>query len=400
MTRVAIIGAGIAGLTLALAAHRAGLTATVYERGRERVGPRDTDGEAGLQLGPNAVRVLERLGAGPALHAVSCHPVTLEFLHWRDGTPHLRVPIRPAYADRFGAEHVVLRRADLRHVLNGLLPPGTVRADRRCVAVDERPDLVRAMFADGPHVDADVVVGADGLHSTLRAHVGAGGQPLVHSGNDVFRALAPTTRALPATSHAVRLWLGPDRHFLTYPVDRGRHLNVVAVIPAVSDAVAGPPDRATPVEDLAAGFAAWDPAVGAILRTCPPVHRRPLYDREPLATWSTDRVTLIGDAAHPMLPHQAQGACQAIEDADTLATLLAHADRTGVPEALRRLQALRAPRTAYVQARSREFGRLMHSPEGAELIAGIGPDGFIDLMTDTYAHDPRTHSDALARRAC
>ena len=306
------------------------------------------------------------------------------------------MPIRPAYADRFGAEHVVLRRADLRGVLSGLLPPGTVRADRRCVAVDERPDHVRAMFADGSHVDADVVVGADGLRSTLRAHVGAGGQPLVYSGTDAHRALAPT-RALPPAPHAVRLWLGPDRHFLTYPVDRGRHLNVVAVVPATSDA--GPPGQSTPVEDLAADFADWDPAVGAILRACVRVHRRPLYDREPLATWNTDRATLIGDAAHPMLPHQAQGACQAIEDADTLATLLAHADRIGVPEALRRHHALRGPRTALVQARSREFGRLMHSPEGAALVGGIGPDDLIDLVADTYAHDPHPHAAALARRA-
>lgn len=353
--RIAVVGGGIAGLAFALAAHRVGLECTVYEKSRQ---PRD--GEAGLQLGPNAVRSLYRLGAGPGLRAVSALPAELDFRRWDDGTSLLRVPIRPGYAERFGAEHHVLLRADLREVLLRLLPAGTVRYGGRCVGLHESADDVRIDFADGASAVADVLIGADGAHSCVRAHTHPYEAP-VHSGMDAYRAVVPVGATGLGRAPAVRLWLGTDRHFLCYPVAGGRRVNLVLVAPAESDESWGKPVEA---ERVARTLAHWDPAVAALIRTCAELHRRPLFDRDPLPSWSTPRTTLIGDAAHPMLPHQAQGACQAIEDALALATLLAHAGRPGIAEALRRYHALRAPRTARVQADSREYGALMHSPAG------------------------------------
>lgn len=390
--RIAVVGAGIAGLTFALAAHRAGLVTTVYEKSRQ-----SRAGAAGLQLGPNAVRSLERLGAGPGLRSVSSRPGRLDFRHWRDGAALLRVPIRPGYFTRFGAEHHVLLRTDLHKLLLGLLPPDTVVHGAPCVGVREGADEVRIAFADGTSAAAEVVVGADGMHSKVAARMHPDRRPR-HSGMDAYRAVVPigaVERA--ADDDAVRVWLGTDRHFLCYPVASGRRLNLVLVAP--SDAGADPEQsRAEPVdaEVVARSLVDWDPAVPALLRTSAELHRRPLFDRDPLPTWSTARTTLIGDAAHPMLPHQAQGACQAIEDAVVLATLLAHGGRSGVSEALRRYAAHRAPRTARVQGESREYEALLHSPAGAELLAGLDADALLDLMAWTYGYDAEEQALATA----
>ncbi|MGC0422696.1 FAD-dependent monooxygenase [Embleya sp. AB8] len=390
--RIAVVGGGIAGLTFALAAHRAGLAATVYERSRQ---PRD--GAAGLQLSPNAVRSLTRLGAGPGLRSVATRPGELDFRHWRDGAELLRAPIRPAYAERFGAEHHTLLRTDLRELLSGLLPAGTVRYGAPCVGLHEHADAVRVDFADGTCTSADIAVGADGAHSRIvaRAHPD---HPPRHSGMDAYRAVVPIgadPRATP--DRAIRVWVGDDRHFLAYPVAGGRRLNLVLVAPA--DPAAGPDERwGGPVEaePVARALADWDPAVPALLRAGAVLHRRPLFDRDPLPAWSTARTTLIGDAAHPMLPHQAQGACQAVEDAVVLATLLAHAEHLGVAEALRRYAAHRAPRTARIQGASREFGTLMHSVAGAELLAELAPDALFALLAETYGYDAEAQALAVA----
>ncbi|MCX4821015.1 FAD-dependent monooxygenase [Streptomyces sp. NBC_01142] len=380
--RIAIVGGGIAGLTLALASHRAGLHPIVYEKSRQ---PRDT--ETGLQLSPNAVRQLRRLGAGPGLRSVSSLPQALDFVHWREGAPLLRVPIRPAYAERFDSDHHALRRADLRDILLRLLPVGTVRLGRLCGWVDEHADGVRLTFADGTSAEADVAVGADGVHSGIRALSNPASEP-VHSGMDAYRGLSQADSAIPGEPPVVRVWLGQDRHFVCYPVDSGRLINFVAVVPTPSPrAFATAAGAPATHEDVLREFAGWDPAVGALVRAAPSISRWPVFDQDPLTTWNTARTTLVGDAAHPMLPHQAQGACQGIEDAVALAELLRHTGRLGVTEALRRYAALRAPRTARIQLLSREYGTLMHSPEGAELAAVLQPRDVIDQMAETYAYD-------------
>ncbi|MYW04986.1 FAD-dependent monooxygenase [Streptomyces sp. SID3343] len=404
--RVAVVGGGIAGLAFAAAAQRLGLDASV--RVYEKDGP-PRESEAGLQLGPNATRILQRLGAGPALRAVSARPDTLDFVHGRDGSPLLTVPVRPAYAERFRAEHHTLLRADLRHTLTGLLSADTVHRERRCASVTEELGGARLRFTDGTSERADVVVGADGMRSIVRAR-DRPEPPLVHSGMAACRAVVPIEALDRRPQASVRIWVGVGRHFLCYPVASGRRLNVVAIVPddhaythtdtdTRAQAHADRTPGATPVvaEDLAREFADWDPAVAALVRAAPAIHRVPLLDREPFAEWSTAHTTLIGDAAHPMLPHQAQGACQAIEDAVTLATMLRAADRRGVPEALRRYAALRAPYTARVQRGSREHGALMHSADGVALLARSRPEDVLDLVADTYGHD--AEQQALAASA-
>ncbi|MGW4028732.1 FAD-dependent monooxygenase [Streptomyces sp. NPDC004838] len=386
--RIAVVGGGIAGLALALAVHRTlpRFEVTVFERSR-----RPGESGAGLQLGPNAVGLLERLGAGPALRANACLPESLDFLHWADGTRLLRVPVRPGYAQRFGADLLVLRRRDLHKALEWLLPAGTVRLGVRCTGVEESPDGVRVHLAGGTAraEEADLVVGADGLRSTVRVLSQPDAHP-VQSGMDAYRGLAP---AAPGATPGVRMWLGPDRHLLCYPVDRGRSLNTIALLPsAVADA--GPATGGPLTGAVAArAFGGWDPVATGVLRGCPKVWRQPLYDLEPLPHWSTGRTTLVGDAAHAMLPHRAQGACQAVEDAVTLAALLGDADRLGLPEVLRRYEEVRRPRTALLQALSRATGALLSGPDAVDRLARLSPEDLTEQLARVYGHDALARTD-------
>ncbi|MGH9099263.1 MAG: FAD-dependent monooxygenase, partial [Acidimicrobiales bacterium] len=213
------------------------------------------------------------------------------------------------------------------------------------------------VFADGSVATADVVIGADGIHSALQTYVVAPVDP-VFSGVVAHRGLVPPPDAYPAGT--MRMWVGEGRHFLVFPVRSGQLLNYVGFVPSgvsVRESWAEPGD---PVA-LGAHFAGWDPLIGEIIaaidRPGGSGFRWGMYDREPLPRWSDGRLTLLGDAAHPMLPHLGQGVNQALEDAVVLATLLGAAPGPGaVPAALTRYEDLRRERTARVQLGSRRNG--------------------------------------------
>ncbi|WP_432839190.1 FAD-dependent monooxygenase [Dactylosporangium sp. CA-092794] len=329
--RVAVVGAGIGGLAVALALAAKDLSCTVFERSAAPA----ADG-FGIQLPPNATRVLYGLGLGPALDAVSVRPVAREIRRWSDGALLGRVPLGAAVTDRYGAPYLALRRADLISVLHAAVGPGVVRFGARCTAATPDGTLT---FDGAPAHTADLVVGADGLRSvvrrTVRAYLSVLDEPRP-IGYAAYRAVLPAAGAPPV----VTVWLGPDRHAVAYPVPGG--LNLVAV-------TAGP---------LEGAFDGWDGELCKLLDAAGPAVRHPLYTRRVLPSWYRGRLAVLGDAAHPMPPFLAQGAAQAIEDAAALAA--------SGPQDLPRYEGERRERTARVAAASIAGGADYHLPDGAE----------------------------------
>lgn len=354
-----IVGAGIGGLTAALALRAAGLDVTVYEQADalREVG-------AGIQLAPNATRLLHRLGLAGALARVGVRPDAIEHKRWQDGRVLLRQPLGEMCERTFGAPYYHLYRPDLLAVLTEALPPRVVRLGHRCVAVAQEADAVTLAFDNGATARAPIVIGADGIHSTIRALV-LGPESPRFSGSIAYRGLVPAARLahlrLPRGSNG---WLGPDRHFVHYFVGAGGCLlNFVAIVPAGEWRVESW-SATGEVTEVLTEFEGWHPTVRAILEAADGTHRWALYDREPLETWGVGRVTLLGDAAHAMLPFMAQGACQAVEDAAVLAGCLATAKPDAVPEAVRRYETMRKARVWAIQHASYRNATIYHLPDG------------------------------------
>ena len=353
--RIAIIGAGIAGLTTALALRRAGLSCVVFEQAAElaEVG-------AGLQLAPNAVRQLRALGLGAALDEVAVRPAAIEMRRWDDDELIMSTPLAGC-EERYRAPYLTVHRADLHRCLVAALPSGTVRLGSRLTGLTERPDRVDLTFAGGPTAYADVVVGADGIHSVVRERL-VRDRPRF-SGQTIYRGLVPAVKVPDlAEDPRVRLWLGPDQHCVSYPVSGGAWISFGATTPADGWATESW-TAAGEVEEMLRAYRGWHPRVTALLSAAGPVRRWALHDRDTIERWSTDRLTLAGDAAHPMLPFLAQGANQAIEDAVALADSLRRS-AGDVSPALLRYQEVRAPRTAEVHRRSRGNNRTLHLRDG------------------------------------
>jgi salicylate hydroxylase len=345
--RAVVVGAGIGGTAAALALARAGIDVQVYEQARQL-----TEVGAGVALAPNGLRMLELLGVGEGIMRLGARHVSTELL-LSDGRPVRHEPDQFAQAGR----NVGMHRADLLGLLAGQLPPGTVHAGRRCTGLRQDADSATAGFADGTTAMADVVIGADGIHSVLQGFVTGPAEP-VFSGVVAYRGLVPRLPEYPAG--AMRMWTGETKHFLVFPVRAGQLLNYVGFVPSeisVRESWSAPGDPAA----LAAHFAGWDPAIASVIAAISGPggsgFQWGMYDRAPLPRWSSGRLTLLGDAAHPMLPHLGQGVNQALEDAVVLATLLgASPNPADVPRALATYERLRRDRTARVQLGSRRNG--------------------------------------------
>lgn len=363
--RVAVAGAGIAGLTVAVALARDDHTLTVYEQARAlgEIG-------AGLQLAPNAVRVLR--GLGVTLDDAAVRPVGRQFRHWRDARVIATVP----YGDceqRYGAPYLTVHRPDLLTRLLEEIPPATVRLGARLVGVQEGPGGVGLALTDGHTARADVLVGADGIHSVVRARV-ATDEPRF-SGQYVYRGVVAAARcALGAEPPAVWVWPGPGRHCVAYPIAGGRLISFAATVPATGPGPGTPGGTAAreswsepgDVAALTAAYAGWCDDISGLFAAATTVQRWALHDRDPIPRWSTPRTSLAGDAAHPMLPFLAQGANQAVEDAAALAAVLRGRAPSEVRDALARYASVRAGRTAEIQRRSRANQGTLHLGDGPE----------------------------------
>ncbi len=342
--RVAVIGAGIGGLAAAMVLRRSGMLVEVYEQA-----PVLTEVGAGLHLAPNGSRLLHRLGLGERLREVAVQPEALQVRLWNSGTVLNRQPMGAGWEAEFGGPHYTVHRADLHRLLAEQVPAETIHLGHRCTGYTEDEDGVRIEFADGGSAHADVLVGADGVHSAVRLATAGPDRP-VFSGTAAIRGVVPMDRVPGLPADEMFIWTGAPLRMLAAPVESGRALSFVAVC---QDLVGGGDSwsrRSAPAE-LAALFADWEPAVKDLVSAVEEAAHWSLYDREPLTAWSTARTTLLGDAAHPMLPHHGQGASQAIEDAVALAACLTRqpAGPDRIAAALRDYQALRLGHTSRVR---------------------------------------------------
>jgi salicylate hydroxylase len=247
-----------------------------------------------------------------------------------------------------------MHRADFVAFLADALPAGVVHTGHRCMGFKQDSDAARVSFSNGTTVVADVVIAADGIHSELRPYVFPPSRP-VFSGSVAYRGVLPYERIAGWPTDAWLMWLGKARHFLTFPVRAGQLINYVGFVPAdeeMKESWSAPGDP----EVLRREFAGWDPRIERLLQQVQVTFRWALYDREPLPGWTKGRLSLLGDAAHPMLPHLGQGANQSIEDGMALATILEHADKAAAPAALVAYERLRRERVAQVQRGARENG--------------------------------------------
>ncbi len=382
---IAIIGGGIGGLATAAFLHRAGLRGTVYEQA-----PALREVGAGLVVAPNAARLLRGLGVLEQLLGSAVRlEVGWEFRRWRDGTVLSAEDLATACERLYGEHTYTVHRADLLEAIGRAVPPGEVRLGKRCVAIDVRDGRALLRFEDGEKAEADVVIGADGVHSTVRAAI-AEPHDATDSGLCAFRALVPGESAPPfARRRAQTLWIGPGRHLVHYPISGGQLVNLVAFAPAGEDSVESWTARAT-VEEFLGEFDGWDPRLVGLIAAARDPGRWALLDRAPLPSWSRGPVTLLGDAAHPMFPFFAQGAAQAIEDAAVLARCLAD-DAADPPRALRRYEALRLPRTSRLQEVSHARSDVNHLPDGPDQRARDASFAGTDPLVDNgwiYGYDP------------
>jgi len=354
--RVAIIGGGIAGLAAALALHRRGVEVTVYEQ----AGALSEIG-AGVQMTPNAMNALRLLGLEESAMAVAFEPESQILRSWRSGRVIYRTPIRGVFRERFGAPLCSFHRADLLSVLAAPLPDRAVRLDARCVAIEPgEASAAVAHFADGSTIEADIVVGADGIHSLVRTSLFGADSPRF-TGCMCWRGLVPAERIPPGLIEPSSLnWMGPHGHVVHYYVRRGEMVNFVAIHDTdqwTEESWIREADR----DELMATYAGWNEKLLRLFECSDRHFKWGLFDREPLPRWTKGRVTLLGDSAHAMLPFLAQGAAMGIEDACTLGELVARLP-DNLDEALRRYEDLRVLRTRRAVLGSRERAKLNHLP--------------------------------------
>jgi salicylate hydroxylase len=343
---IVIAGGGIGGLFAAKALIAHGLEVSVYEQA-----PALGEVGAGVFLTPNSVRQLDRLGLGPAVEKWGSRvgPASHYFRH--DGAPIAPVQVTDSsgWNATFG-----MHRADFVEFLAKSLPPGVVRTGHRAVSFAQDQDGARVSFANGTVVESDIVIAADGIHSELRPFVFPPSAPVFH-GSVAYRGVLSHERVPDWPADRWQMWLGKSKHFLAFPVRAGALINYVGFVPAdeeMKESWSAPGDPNV----LRAEFAGWDPRIERLLSQVQKTFRWALYDREPLPVWTKGRLTLLGDAAHPMLPHLGQGANQSIEDGMALATILAHANNETAPAALLAYERLRRERVAQVQRGARENG--------------------------------------------
>ncbi len=342
--KIVIVGGGIGGLYTANAMLLKGFDVEVYEQAPElgEIG-------AGVFMTPNSVRQMQRIGLGDAVHEKGGLVGEKSRYYRHDGTPIAGVQTTDSagWNATYG-----MHRADLVDMLARNLPDGVVRTGHVCSGFEQDADTARVRFENGHVAEADLVIAADGIHSTLQPYVVPPSTP-VFSGVVAYRGTIPHAKHPEWPTDSWEMWLGDRKHFLVFPLRAGEIINFVGFVPADDEmreswSAPGDPDQ------LRAEFAGWNERITGLLSKVNQTFRWGLYDREPLKKWFDGRLALLGDAAHPMLPHLGQGANQSIEDGMALATILA--EETDLQRALSRYQDLRRDRVAHVQTNARKNG--------------------------------------------
>jgi salicylate hydroxylase len=366
--KIVIVGAGVGGLTTALACLHHGHEVTLLEQA-----PALGEVGAGIQIPPNAMKVFHALGLDKEIAAHGFAPQALEARMGKTGLRLFRVDVKENAVPQWGAPYLQIHRADYISVLAQALSaraPEALVLDAALVDIQQNDKEVRATLADGRSFVGDVLIGADGLHSAVRRHL-HGADHGVFTGNVAWRATIPLDKLGDrAPDPTACVWMGRGRHCVTYRLRGGNEVNFVGVVEHNN----WPKDfrtaslqneswsRVGDKSEALADFAGWHKTITDLIEHMETPHQWALFDRQPLKKWAEGRVALLGDAAHPMLPFMAQGAAMAVEDAWVLARALVDSGprRDDVYLALMRYQRARHRRASLVQARSRENADTFH----------------------------------------
>jgi salicylate hydroxylase len=360
--KVLVVGGGIGGITCMLALRQRGVDAQLFEQAAAfgQVG-------AGIQVSSNAARILLKLGLGPALKKVATYPEARDYRGWDTGERLYYTQLGQKAEAHFGSPYYAAHRAELLDVLLSELDEYGVRLGSRVEYVYQDDRGVSLTLADGTTAQGDILVGADGIHSTVRAQL-LGKESPRYTGNVAWRGLVPAERVAHLNlGSVVGVWMGPNRSIVQYYVSAGRTFNWIGISRSPQPARESWLAEGR-IEDALAEYDGWHLTIRTIIAATPKVLRQALYDREPLPDWQVGRIVLLGDAAHPMLPFYAQGGAQSIEDAYVLAGCIAEGQDRPLA-ALARFVKMRLPRTAWMQGLARREEELYQSNDAATIKA-------------------------------
>ena len=388
MARILIAGAGIAGLTAAGCLLLAGHEVEIYEQA-----PALGEIGAGIQQSANATHVMRHLGVLEALREEAFLPPVTEFRLFDSGEVLQALALAAAHEERHGAPYLQLHRADYHRILAGrieALAPGCIRLNATVAGFRERGDGIALRLADGSEAGGDLAIGADGIKSAVRRQIAGENRPR-YTGDSAWRLTVPAGR-LPANFLDARssIWVGPGKHAVVYFLRAGTLLNFVGAV-ELAERIEESWTQKRPWRELRADFEGWHPDILTIVDAADrdACYRWPLNVHPHLERWSTGRATLIGDAAHPMLPYMAQGAAVAVEDGAILARAL---DEAGsIPEALALYERHRKPRARRIVDESRDNRRLFHLPDEAALRTAFAGRNLDRERSDwLYSYNPLT----------
>ena len=388
--KIIIAGAGIGGLTAALCQQHHGHDVIVLEQATalEEIG-------AGIQIPPNSMKVYQKLGLDEIIRKASFEPQAIESRNGKTGRDIFKVPLRRNAVQRWGAPYFHIYRPDYIQLLADALQSkngAAIKLGQKLKNYKQTPDGVSVSLEDGSTITGDVLIGADGIHSAVRAQMLGPDKPRF-TGNVAWRAVVPVEvlgDAAPGPTACA--WTGKGRHCVTYRLRGGNMVNLVAVVERDDWTSESWTEKGT-LDDALEDFKGWHPAILNMLKNADQLYKWALYDRPPLARWTDGRVALLGDAAHPMLPFLAQGAAMAVEDSWALAIALAEPN---IELALADYQNARLARASRIQAHSRAnasvfhqhslLGRLQaHSP--APISKLMGPKVFYKNYDYLYGYD-------------
>lgn len=361
---VIIAGAGIGGLTAAACLLKKGFEVRIYEQAT-------TLGEvgAGIQTSANAVKVLHDLGLRDELEKVAVRPQAFEFRRFNTGELMHRIPLGEQHEKAHGAPYYHLHRADIHELLARKvyeLDPDCITLNAKAEGFEESADTVTLRLADGSQIKGDVLIGADGIKSVIRSQI-LGQTPVSYTGDVAWRAVIPVERLPKGIMERVStVWCGPKKHAVMYYLRSGKLMNFVGLVEHDQPETESWTQK-RPWKELKADYQGWHPNIQAVIDAIDKdsCYRYALNNRPPVSNWRTERVTLLGDSAHPTLPYMASGAAMAIEDSAVLARCLENG--ACVPEALQQYQRNRLDRTARIVNESTESRRLYRIEDEDEM---------------------------------
>lgn len=342
---IAVVGAGIGGLALAGLLSRRGARVHIYEQARafHRIG-------AGIQMSPNAVRVLIALGLKPDLQSAAFQPRSWSNRAWDTGEDLGELQFADA-ENRYGAPYLLLHRGDLHAALHSAVPSDRIHFNKKLEGLEPSGGRMTLRFAGGSSAAADIVIGADGVHSKVRELLFGAEKPRF-SGRVAHRTVFPTALMGGFALDTCTKWWGPDRHIVMYPVTAARDETYFVTSVPNHDWCLESWSAEGDMAEVRRAFAGFHPDVRRVLDACPRVHKWALFERDPLSRWSKGPVALLGDACHPMMPYMAQGGASALEDAAMLVRCLEEVG--GIETALHAYQDMRLQRATRLQLTSRD----------------------------------------------